>query len=150
VSAFGVVIAGIMVWLTHSTMPDSIASFLIAALIVYSSWGILKESVTVLLEGAPHGMDVAAVAQCIGAVEGVQNVHDLHVWTVGPGAVACSCHIVVSEQTIATGNQILKAVVEQLAQRFHINHTTVQVEVEGCGPNEMYCNIRAEQHEHHH
>jgi cobalt-zinc-cadmium efflux system protein len=129
VSAFGVVLAGIVVVVSGWHMADPIVSFLIAGLILWSSGGVLKESVSVLLEGTPVGMDMTAVEKCITGVAGVLNIHDLHVWTVGPGAVACSCHILVAEQTIREGQQILKAVVEELAHQFQINHTTVQVEV---------------------
>jgi cobalt-zinc-cadmium efflux system protein len=98
-------------------------------------------------------MDMNAVECAIADVEGVQDVHDLHVWTVGPGVVACSCHVTVAEQTISSGQQVLRAVVAELDNRFHINHTTVQVEVEGCEPNEMYCRLRRSEHApagHHH
>ena len=67
------------------------------------------------------------------------DVHDLHVWMVGPGVVACSCHIVVAEQSVREGQQVLRAVVQDIEHRFHITHTTVQVEVEGCEANDMYC-----------
>lgn len=154
VSAFGVVLAGIVVVLSGWHLADPVVSFLIAGLILWSSWGILKESVGVLLEGTPVGMDMAAVEKCVAGVPGVLNVHDLHVWTVGPGAIACSCHVLVAEQTIREGQQIPKSVVEELANRFKINHTTVQVEVEGHASNEMYCCIdgakEAAQLGHHH
>ena len=75
----------------------------------------------------------------IKSVAGVLDVHDLHVWMVGPGVVACSCHILVAEQSIRDGQQVLRAVVHDIEQRFHITHTTVQVEVEGCDANDMYC-----------
>ena len=58
---------------------------------------------------------------------------------VGPGVVACSCHIIVAEQSVREGQQVLRAVVEDLKRRFQITHTTVQVEVEGCEGNDMYC-----------
>ena len=144
VSAFGVVIAGIVVMLTASTLADPLVSFVISALIVWSSWGILKESVNVLLEGTPKNVDMEAVEARIRAVQGVLNVHDLHVWTVGPGVIACSCHAVVSEQTISSGQQILKAIVGELKEHFQITHTTVQIEVEGCGPNELYCALKSQ------
>jgi cobalt-zinc-cadmium efflux system protein len=143
VSAFGVVIAGIVVLATGAHIADPIVSFLIAALILWSSWGILKESVNVLLEGTPAGIDMAAVVSTIRSVPGVLGAHDLHVWTVGPGAVACSVHILVAEQTVREGQQILKAVVDSLEHRHGINHTTVQVEVEGHASNEMYCTLQA-------
>jgi cobalt-zinc-cadmium efflux system protein len=141
VSAFGVVLAGIVVVATGWHLADPIVSFLIAGLILWSSWGILKESVNILLEGTPYGMDMSAVRKCIATVPGVMGVHDLHVWTVGPGAIACSCHILVAEQSIRDGQQILKTVVEELAHHHNINHATVQVEVEGHESNELYCCI---------
>jgi cobalt-zinc-cadmium efflux system protein len=139
VSAAGVIVAGVLVVTTHAPLADPIVSLVIAGLIVYSSYGVLRESATVLLEGTPAGMDMPAVIAAIKAVTGVLEVHDLHVWMVGPGVVACSCHIVVAEQSIREGQQVLRAVVQNLQERFHITHTTVQVEVEGCDANDMYC-----------
>jgi cobalt-zinc-cadmium efflux system protein len=138
-SALGVVVAGVLVEATGQPLADPVVSLLIAALILYSSVGILRESTTVLLEGTPAGTDMPAVIAAIKGVNGVLDVHDLHVWMVGPGVVACSCHIIVAEQSIREGQQVLRAVVDDLKRRFHITHTTVQVEVEGCEDNDMYC-----------
>jgi cobalt-zinc-cadmium efflux system protein len=93
-------------------------------------------------------MDMPAVIGAIKSVAGVLDVHDLHVWMVGPGVVACSCHVLVAEQSIRQGQQVLRAVVHDLEHRFHITHTTVQVEVEGCAADDMYCmgqRVRADQ-----
>jgi cobalt-zinc-cadmium efflux system protein len=139
VSAFGVVIAGALVATMHLPLADPVVSLLIAGLILYSSYGVLCESATVLLEGTPTGMDMPAVIAAIKNVGGVIDVHDLHVWMVGPGVVACSCHILVAEQSIRDGQQVLRSVVHDIEHRFHITHTTVQVEVEGCDANDMYC-----------
>jgi cobalt-zinc-cadmium efflux system protein len=139
VSAFGVVIAGIIIATTQWLLADPIVSLIIAALILYSSYGVLSESATVLLEGTPAGTDMPAVIDAMKNVAGVLDVHDLHVWMVGPGVVACSCHIVVAEQSVREGQQVLRAVVRDIEQRFHITHTTVQVEVEGCDATDMYC-----------
>jgi len=139
VSALGVVIAGVLVARTHTLLADPVVSMLIAGLILYSSYGILRESTTVLLEGTPAGIDMPAVITTIKGVRGVVDVHDLHVWMVGPGVIACSCHILVAEQSIREGQQVLRAVVHDIEHRFGITHTTVQVEVEGCDPNDMYC-----------
>jgi cobalt-zinc-cadmium efflux system protein len=138
-SAFGVVIAGVLVATMRTPLADPIVSLLIAALILHSSYGVLRESSTVLLEGTPAGMDMPAVIAAIKNVGGVLDVHDLHVWMVGPGVVACSCHIVVAEQSIREGQQVLRSVVHDVEARFHITHTTVQVEVEGCDADDMYC-----------
>jgi cobalt-zinc-cadmium efflux system protein len=141
VAAFGIVLAGLVIVFTKRSVADPIVSFLIAALILWSSWGILKESVGVLLEGTPARIDMAAVVAAIRNVKGVVGAHDLHVWTVGPGATACSVHVLVAEQSVREGQQILSGVVERLDQEFKINHTTVQIEVEGRCPNDMYCCI---------
>ncbi len=139
ISAFGVVIAGVLVATLHLALADPIVSLLIAGLILYSSYGVLRESGTVLLEGTPAGMDMPAVIRAIKSVSGVLDVHDLHVWMVGPGVVACSCHVLVAEQSIRQGQQVLRSVVHDLEHRFQITHTTVQVEVEGCAADDMYC-----------
>ena len=139
VSAFGVVIAGVLVATMRSPLADPVVSLLIAGLVLYSSYSVLRESATVLLEGTPTGIDMPAVIAAIKSVPGVLDVHDLHVWMVGPGVVACSCHILVAEQSVRDGQQVLRAVVHEIERRFHITHTTVQVEVEGCDANDMYC-----------
>jgi cobalt-zinc-cadmium efflux system protein len=152
-SSCAVIVAGILVSVTHNPIADPIVSFVIATMILYSSWGILTESIGVFLEFSPANLDMTAVEVAIRSIDGVIDAHDLHVWTVGPGVVACSCHIIVAEQTISSGQQTLKAVVNRLRDEFKINHTTVQVEVEGCEPNDMYCNMhgadRAAAHHHH-
>jgi cobalt-zinc-cadmium efflux system protein len=147
VSAVGVVIAGIVVAFTGASIADPIVSIIIGLLILWSSWGILKESVNVLLEGVPEGMSMETVERTIGAVHGVLTVHDLHVWTVGSGMICCSCHIMVDEQSVRSGENVLRAVTQELDSNFGIAHTTIQVEVEGCEPNDMYCVQRAAAHE---
>jgi cobalt-zinc-cadmium efflux system protein len=139
VSALGVVIAGVIVAVTNAPHADPIVSLLIAGLILWSGYGVFRESTTVLLEGTPAGTDMPTLIDAIRSVTGVLDIHDLHVWTVGPGVVACSCHILVAEQSVREGQQVLRAVVRELEARFHITHTTIQVEVEGCESSDMYC-----------
>lgn len=150
ISAVGVVIAGVVIATTRSPLADAVVSFLIGALILWSSWGILVEAVNVLLEAVPAGLDMDEVGRAIGSVSGVMNVHDLHVWTVTSGILACSCHILVAEQSIRSGQQVLRAVVAELEQRFGISHTTVQVEVEGCEENDIFCTMRTLHRDHSH
>jgi len=139
ISALGVMLAGVVVAMTGSSLADPVVSLLIAGFILYSSYGVVRESATILLEGTPAGLEMPRVVGAIRSVAGVLAVHDLHVWMVGPGVVACSCHIVVAEQSVREGQRVLRAVVHELADRFHISHTTVQVEVEGCECDDMYC-----------
>ena len=148
-SALGVVVAGVVTVWTGFTAADPIVSFLIGALILWSSWGILREAVDVLMEAAPKGLDVAALADALKALPGVHNVHDLHVWTVASGVAACSCHLVVPEQTVRSGQQVLRDAAELMRQRFGVAHTTIQIEVEGCDPDDLYCTLCAATHDHH-
>jgi cobalt-zinc-cadmium efflux system protein len=148
-SALGVVVAGVFVAWTGNPIADPIVSIAIGLLILVSSWGILNESVNVLLEGVPKGLDMKALEQAIGEVSGVLGTHDLHVWTVGSGIVACCCHIVVTEQTVSSGQQVLRAVAEVLRERFRVAHATIQVEVEGCESDELYCTLRRTGEPHH-
>ena len=146
ISAAAVVGAGLVVAFTGASFADPAISVLIGILILWSSWGILKQAVNVLLEAIPEGMDMAAVERTISGVHGVRAVHDLHVWTVGSGMVCGSCHIMVDEQSVRSGENVLRAVTQELEHRFGIAHTTIQVEVEGCEPNDMYCVTRAAEH----
>lgn len=151
VSAAGVVVAGIVVAFTGASIADPIVSVLIGLLILWSSWDILKESVSVLLEAIPKGFDMTALERAICQVRGVQAVHDLHVWTIGSGMIACSCHIMVAEQSIRSGEQVIRAVKHDLHHQFKITHTTIQVEAEGCEDDDMYCVMKAaaSAHAHH-
>ncbi len=143
VSALGVVVAGVVVALTGWQRVDPLVSVGIAALILASSWGVLRESVNVLLEATPAGTDMAAVERDLAAVPGVSGVHDLHVWTVGPGVIAASCHVLAAADDSTRG--ILRGVVASL--RSHgINHTTVQIvtnadDADCCGAERMYCRM---------
>ena len=147
ISAIGVVLAGLVVATTGATIADPIISLLIGGLILASSGGVLRESLNVLLEGTPVGIDMQIVERDIAAVPGVRGVHDLHVWTVGAGVIAASVHIVVDEETIKGGQRVLRSVAAELQARHRINHSTVQVELEGECDDGMYCCI--EPHEVH-
>ena len=148
ISALGVVIAGIIIATTGASIADPLVSILIGMLILFSSWGILKESVDVLLEATPAGMNLSEVQDTIARIHGVLAVHDLHVWTIGSGMICCSCHVMVNEQSVRSGENVLRGVTEQLRSKFGIAHTTIQVEVEGCDPNDMFCLQKIIQHHH--
>jgi cobalt-zinc-cadmium efflux system protein len=149
-SALGVVAAGVVVAATGAWVADPVVSLLIGGLILWSSWSVLAESVNVLLEAVPAGLDLAAVERAVREVPGVLGVHHLHAWSLGSGVTACSCHVVVAEQSVRAGQQVLRAVAEMLRRRFAISHTTIQVEVEGCDPDDLYCWPRPTHHEHDH
>jgi cobalt-zinc-cadmium efflux system protein len=140
-ASFGVVIAGIIIALTGAYIADPIVSIIFAALVLWSSWSILTESVSVLLEATPVGLDLAKVEQAISGVSGVLYTHDLHIWTISSGLIASSCHIVVAEQSVTDSQQIQENVAHMLVHDFNIGHSTIQIEVDDCGGHEHTAHI---------
>jgi cobalt-zinc-cadmium efflux system protein len=126
--SLGVVVAGAFVLLGGSTIIDPIVGLAIAALVLASSWRLIKEPVEVLMEAAPAGLDVDELGAAICSQEGVRSVHDLHVWTVTPGFGALSAHVVVAEGS--DRDLALRSLEVMLHERFALDHTTLQIEEE--------------------
>jgi cobalt-zinc-cadmium efflux system protein len=140
-AAIGVILAGIVILFTGAVWVDQLVSVVIGIFILWTSWSVIRESVDVLLESAPAHLDMKLVEDTVKGVAGVITIHDLHVWTISSNMLACSCHVVVSKHTVEEGQQVIKNIVKELETRFHIGHTTIQIEIEGCDPNDMYCSI---------
>jgi len=124
----GAIAAGVLIWAFRWDWADPVASVIIGALVLYSSWQLLREAVAVLLEGAPGHIDVDEVRDCIAGINGVLAVHDLHVWTIASGMVSLSCHVVAGGDPAPPA--LLKSMNRLLDERFHIHHTTIQIEPE--------------------
>jgi cobalt-zinc-cadmium efflux system protein len=111
---------------------DPALSFGIGALILWSSFGIIRETLNILLEGMPAGMEMQHIQKAIEQVSGVNGVHDLHVWSIGSHSHALSCHIAIDDIPPSASEVILREVQGCLLQRFHIHHTTIQFEHAAC------------------
>jgi cobalt-zinc-cadmium efflux system protein len=111
---------------------DPALSLGIAALILWSSLGIIRETLNILLEGTPRGMELARITDAIRDVEGVNDVHDLHVWSLGSETHALSCHISIADIPPSASERILHDVRDMLSSRFRIRHTTIQFEHAVC------------------
>jgi cobalt-zinc-cadmium efflux system protein len=118
--------AGLAVTFLDWRLADPIASLAIALLVVRSAWALLRETVAVLMEGAPGHIDVDAVRDAIRTVRGVESVHDLHVWTITSQLVALSCHVCADESEPSA--RLLRAIQARLAGEFGIAHATIQIE----------------------
>lgn len=129
--SLGVVLAGAFVLAGGSDLVDPIVGLLIAALIIASSWRLIREPVDVLMEAAPEGVEVDQVGAAICEEEGVRSVHDLHVWTVTSGFGAIAAHVVVARE--CDRDLIRRRLELTLAERFGIEHTTLQMEEEAEG-----------------
>lgn len=129
--SLGVVLAGAFVLLGGSDIVDPIVGLLIAALVLISSWRLIKEPVEVLMEAAPAGLEVDRVGEAICGEEGVRSVHDLHVWTVTAGFGAIAAHVVVAQ---GCDRDLIRRRLElTLREGFGIEHTTLQMEEEAEG-----------------
>jgi cobalt-zinc-cadmium efflux system protein len=128
----GVIAGGILVWALGWYWADPAVSVLIGVLVIWSSWGLLRDSVGVLLEGTPAHIDVEAVRASLLDVPDVEAVHDLHVWTITSGLEALSCHVVVGGRDERRySGEILADIHHLLHQRFGLHHLTVQIEPRG-------------------
>jgi cobalt-zinc-cadmium efflux system protein len=129
---------------------DPILSALIAALIIWSALGITRESLNILLEGTPKGLSSKQVLEAVASVEGVLDVHDLHVWSLGSNAHALSCHVLIEDMPPSASDAILRAINRELDRRFHIHHTTIQFEHVACSIGATGCRMHDSLAPHHH
>lgn len=123
----GAIIAGLLIWRWGWTMADPIISFVICALIVFSSWRLIHESVNILLEGTPSHISVRAVIEAMHDVNGVADVHELHIWTISSGKEALSAHVTL--EAGAAHRATLEALQQALRAQFNITHVTIQIEL---------------------
>jgi cobalt-zinc-cadmium efflux system protein len=131
---------------------DPALSMLIGVLIVWTAWGIIREALNILLEGLPRGIRLPEVFSSLRDVEGVLDVHDLHIWSLGSSTHALSCHVLIADIPPSASDIVLRRLNGVLAERFHIFHTTVQFEHASCAISETGCAIPVSGHEerHHH
>ena len=127
-----VVIAGGVILLTGWLYIDPLLSLAIAALIAYGAWGIVRETVNLLMEGTPPDINMAAVSSEISGTDLVTGVHDLHVWALSSEDVALSCHIVIADTSLGDAEHVVRDLEGRLCSQFAIGHTTIQVE--SCHP----------------
>ncbi len=122
----GAMTAGIIMVLWHWYLADPIISVLVALLVLFSSWRLVRESVDILLEGTPGHVNALDVMRDLGSAEGVTSVHDLHVWSITPSMPAMSCHVVL--RSGADPAAVLASLSQLMLEKYKIEHTTIQLE----------------------
>ncbi len=140
-ASLGVVMAGAVIHFTGWEAADPLTSLLLALLILWSSWSIIRDTLNVLLESTPRGMDTNRMASDMLTIAGVQDVHDLHVWTIADEMYALSCHIQVSLPQPSDSALVVRAVKSLLAEKYAIDHVTIETECGGCGDGGLYCEL---------
>lgn len=131
-ATLAIILGGVGIALTGKNFIDPALSLLIGAMILWSSFGIIRESLNILLEGTPRGVELDLVEAVLRDVRGVNNVHDLHIWSIGSETHALSCHIAIADIPPSESEAIMRQVQQVLVDRFHIHHTTIQFEHVPC------------------
>ena len=146
--SLGILGGALVIRYTGWDQVDPLLSILIGALIIWTAWDIIRESLNILLEGLPLGIKLAEVAEALRSMDGVLDVHDLHIWSLGSSTHALSCHLLIEDVPPSSSDAILRAVNALLHRQFHISHTTVQFEHVRCEISETGCAIPVHHHEH--
>jgi cobalt-zinc-cadmium efflux system protein len=146
VGSAAIVLGAVILRFTSWLWIDPVLSIAIAALIVWSAWDIISESLNILLEALPRGLSLVEVKDAIRQEDGVLDVHDLHIWSLGSKWRALSCHVLIEDVPPSASNSILQRLQCMLADRFKIRHTTVQFEHLNCASSEDVCSGHGLEH----
>jgi cobalt-zinc-cadmium efflux system protein len=152
----GVIVAGIIILLTGWTIVDPLLSVGIAVLIAVGAWRILRETTDILMEAVPKGLSMPGLVKDMKSIEGVEDVHDLHVWSITSNMYALSCHALIADLPPSDSSAILQSLNRLLSEKYHIGHATIQFECDPhqgtyCAVNGLYCHLEtAENCKHNH
>jgi len=140
ISSAGVIIGGIVILSTGRYVADAIVAVVIGVIILWGAVRIVGESADVLLEAVPKHVETSQVIDSIRNIRGVNEVHDIHIWTITSSIYALSAHLVIDDQMVSKSVDIVTMVRQVLAKRYNISHTTLQLECESC-PTGIVCEI---------
>lgn len=140
--SLGVIVSGVVIGLTGWTVLDPAIGTVIALVIASEAWKILRESVTILLEGVPRDIDTDAVAARLRTTPGVRDINDLHIWALGSGVCALSCRVVVNDMPISEAERLTRSLRRELREHFGIGHATLEYETVA-DPKPLYCDLKA-------
>jgi len=140
ISSIGVIVGGIIIAVTGWYIVDPIIAVLVGVIILWGAVRIVRESADILLESVPRHIEVDKVIGTIMGVAGVEDIHDIHIWTITSGMHALSAHLRIEDQIVSQSTEIVTSVNQLLAEHFNITHTTLQLECESC-PSGLVCDI---------
>jgi cobalt-zinc-cadmium efflux system protein len=147
-STLGAVLAGVIIAFTNWNWLDPLVSVLIGFFILWNAWGILRQSIHILLESTPENVDVDTMVEALLKVDGVRGVHDLHVWSINESLRLLSAHIVTDDVSLSEGAHLQDRLNETLVHEYNIQHSTLQLEFVDCKPNKLFCDITERNHQH--
>jgi cobalt-zinc-cadmium efflux system protein len=151
ISSFGVVAAGIVMLTTGFTMADPIVAIIIGIIVLTGAIRLVRESADILLEAVPSNINLEELAAEMKTVSGVEEAHDLHIWTITSGILALSVHLTVEDQMVSRTSEIVEKTQDLLAEKYNITHTTIQLECEKCRrcPGGLICELEGVQQDKH-
>ena len=147
-STLGATLAGVIIFFTGLNWLDPLVSILIGLLILWNAWGILRETIHILLESTPKDIDMSKMVCELLGVEGVHCVHDLHVWSLTQSLRALSAHVVIEDVPLSAGTAIKQQINGILNHHYGIAHTTLQLECSNCDPESLFCDLNGTLHPH--
>lgn len=138
-SSVGVVIGSVLILWYDVYLVDPIITLAISVYILFHAYALLRQTINILMEGAPHGMDLDEVLHEMQAADRVLDVHHLHVWQLGEGQTALEAHVVINEEDLHQMEAIKRRLKALLRERFHIEHSTLELEFVPCSPDAHPC-----------
>lgn len=148
-ASVGVIVGGVVMYFSHWYVLDALISIGIGFVVFFGAWRVLRESTHILLEGVPRGLKVSEIAGSIRSVPGVQNIHHLNVWSICSHIVALSAHLDVNDDFKWQQAEVIHEVEHMLLDRYHITHTTLQVECSACLARPVIKDLSHISHHHH-
>ncbi len=142
ISTLGAILAGIAIMITGYQIFDPLVSLLIGILILWNGWGIVRESIEILLESTPRDLDMDALIRDIQSVPGVRGVHDVHAWSINAKLRLLSAHILTEDLSLSAGAKIQNQINHLVFEKYAIAHATLQLECEDCDPLTLYCDLQ--------
>ena len=140
-STVGAILAGVGIYFTGLNWLDPLASVLIAGLILWNAWLIVREVVDILLESTPRDIEMSEMVRDLMQVEGVRGVHDLHVWSLSRNLRFLSAHILVEDMPLSAAGLLRDRLAELVEHHYGVHHATLQFETLGCCPDSLYCDV---------
>lgn len=140
-STVGAILAGVGIYFTGLNWLDPLASVLIAGLILWNAWLIVREVVDILLESTPRDIEMSEMVRDLMQVEGVRGVHDLHVWSLSRNLRFLSAHILVEDMPLSAAGLLRDRLAELVEHHYGVHHATLQFETSGCCPDSLYCDV---------
>ncbi|KAA0892064.1 cation diffusion facilitator family transporter [Oryzomonas rubra] len=148
-ASVGVIVGGVVMYFSHWYVLDALISIGIGFVVFFGAWRVLRESTHILLEGVPRGLKVSEIAESLRSVPGVQNIHHLNVWSICSHIVALSAHLDVNDDFKWQQAEVIHEVEHMLLDRYHITHTTLQVECSACLARPIIKDLNHVSHHHH-